>query len=93
LPITIVLLLFEFGYFNKFNSIFYLTICFFELSFVYAIIYQVIVSRLSFFHPDNESEALTESFYKWTILTIFLGILLLILHIRARRKRLINNTE
>lgn len=85
-PIVIILL-FEFAWIKKFCSIFYLTICFFALSFLFAIIYQIITCNLPIFYWDKEAVSITKSFYVWVPIIIFFGIFMLIIHFIYLRKR------
>jgi hypothetical protein len=80
-------LLFEFFRFKKFNSIFYLTVCFFALLFLFlGIIYQVVTSKLAIFHWDSDTQSLTQPFYIWCSIAIVAGLTMLILHLVKGRK-------
>ncbi len=78
-------LLFEIFRHKKFQSIFYLTVCFFALSYCYGIIYQLITSRLDVFQWDSEAHSITHKYYIRSSIVIILGLIMLVLHIISGR--------
>lgn len=79
--IDVIALLFEFGAIKKFNSIFYLTLSFFSVSFIFGILYQIITCRLAIFQWDAEAKLITHQFYIWSSMILILGFSMVIIHI------------